>query len=96
VIIDNRHLIGVAFSPPKAYTPLLVNPDAVLPRTVTMEGFQSIAWWRGQVAQLCRRVKLRQLPLRDPFDCPKTFHSLTMAETLGIFRAERSDHSCRI
>jgi hypothetical protein len=47
--------------PPKANSPLVVDPNAHLARTITLEELQSIAGRISQVLQRFRRIQLAQL-----------------------------------
>jgi hypothetical protein len=42
MVINYLHVVGVPVLPPKAYPPLIVDPDAVLPFSGPFEGFESI------------------------------------------------------
>jgi hypothetical protein len=52
-----------AFSPLKAYPPLIVDADAVLPATIPVQSFETIARRRTQVIELFRRVDGEKLLL---------------------------------
>jgi len=43
VIVDNLDLPGVAITPDEADTPLLVDANAMLPKSVATKGFQPVA-----------------------------------------------------
>jgi len=44
VIVDNLDVVGVAVSPAETDAPLVVNPDAVLTRTIPAQLLEPIAW----------------------------------------------------
>jgi hypothetical protein len=49
-------------SPDKADSPLIVDPDGVLPFSFSPQRFQAISRRRGKNAQLRSRVQLQQFP----------------------------------
>jgi hypothetical protein len=51
MIIANLDIEGVAFFPAKTEAPPIVNPDAVLPLTVSRQLFQAIARRNTQIVQ---------------------------------------------
>jgi hypothetical protein len=57
VIIHNLNVVGVAVPPPKADTPPIVNPDAVLPGTVARQLLELVAGRDSQVIQRFGRVE---------------------------------------
>jgi hypothetical protein len=49
VIVHDFDLFGLALIPNKANSPLIVNADAVLSGTITVQGFQTV---RGRYTQI--------------------------------------------
>jgi hypothetical protein len=45
MIVDNLHIIRVAVTPTEAHAPLVIDPNAVLSLTVSIEFLQPIARW---------------------------------------------------
>lgn len=58
MIIHDRNVAGVPVAPNKADTPLIVDPNAVLSLTVSVERFQPIARRRCQVPQISGNIQL--------------------------------------
>jgi hypothetical protein len=55
VVIGDLDLEGVATGPSKADSPLIVDPDAVLPFSVALQPLQSVPWGYLEVVYaLCR------------------------------------------
>lgn len=52
MVIDNLHLVSVAFSPNEADTPLIIDPNTVLSFAVAAERFEAIPRRGSQVAQI--------------------------------------------
>jgi hypothetical protein len=57
VIIHDLNVVGVAAPPPKARTPPIVDPDAVLPGTVARQLLEPVAGRDSQVIQRFGRVE---------------------------------------
>jgi len=43
MIIDDFNIVCISFSPNKTESPLLVDPDTVLPFAITVQRFQAVA-----------------------------------------------------
>jgi hypothetical protein len=88
VLVNNLNVLGLATCPYKAYTPLVVNANAVLPRSISTQSLQPIGWWNPQKAQRGRRMHLLQLaqchglPIGKPRDPGST------EKRLSVFAAE--------
>ena len=68
MVIDDLNVVRIAITPPKANPPLIVDPDAVLPLSVTGQRLQPIARWGFQVAKAARAMNLGQLSVGGPHD----------------------------
>jgi hypothetical protein len=51
MIINDFNFEGIPTSPYEAYAILVVDPDAVLADSVSLQRFQSIAWENGNIRQ---------------------------------------------
>jgi hypothetical protein len=51
VIVNYLNLFRTCLSPPKADTPLIVDPDTELARALALQGFQTITGWRPKIIQ---------------------------------------------
>jgi len=92
VVVDDLDVVGVPVAPNEAETPLVVDPDTVLSRSVTVQCFQAISRRRRQVSQSCRAVQLPKLPARDVLDCLKTPAWQPLVKSPGFRGAERLNH----
>ena len=92
VIVHNLNFVSVALSPHEAETPLLVNPNAMLPLSVAMQCFQAIAGRSSQVAQFGGAVQLPKLSPGDALDSLKAAARLPTVKSPGFGAAERLDH----
>jgi len=92
VIVHDFNVVSVAVSPHETETPLIVDPNAVLPRSVAMQCFQAIAGRSCQVAQFGGAIQLPKLSPCDPLDSLKAAARLSAVKSLGFRTAERLDH----
>jgi hypothetical protein len=92
VVVRDLDSVRVSVPPHKADAPLIVDPNAVLALAVSMQGFQPVASWNGQVAELRREMYLVQFPARDALNSPELPYRLPVKELLGIRVAEGPDH----
>jgi hypothetical protein len=51
VIVDNFDVFRTCVSPPKADTPLIVDPNAELACALALQGFQTIPRWYSKIIQ---------------------------------------------
>jgi hypothetical protein len=61
VVINDFHIVCTYIRPTKADTPLIVDTNAVLSRTITLEGFKVIAGWHPQIIKSTSDIKLSKL-----------------------------------
>jgi len=79
--------------PPEANTPLIVDPDAVLPGTVAMQRLQTIAWRHAQIGQSRHRIEMQQLPSRRTLYGTEPPYVLVVRQPLGFAVRKASDHA---
>lgn len=53
MVVDDFGVVRIAVFPDEADTPLLIDPDTVLARTVAAEGFEMVARWHLKRFELC-------------------------------------------
>jgi len=68
MVVNDFHLVRVCPFPAEAQTPLIIDPDAVLTGTGTLQGFQSVAWRGAKVVQPARLVQPQQLASGHPLN----------------------------
>ena len=68
VIVRYLYALGTSVVPHKAYSPLVVDAYRVLPRPITFESLETVAWRYPQVIQIRRVVQHHQLQLRLSLD----------------------------
>ncbi len=72
VVINDFNIGRARRSPSETDTKLIVDPDAVLSRSVALERLQTVAWWHAQVAELTGNLELPKLAARDGRDTCKS------------------------
>jgi hypothetical protein len=90
------HDLDIAWSgqrPDKAYSPLVVDPNAVLALAVSFERFELVAWGRTQKVQSLRCVELRQLSLSNQDESLEPLRILSLEQRLGVLAVERPNHA---
>ncbi len=65
VIIDDLNFGWSSISPPETDAILVIDPDAVLPGSIASELLKPIARRYRNVVQLCRRIQLIKLSIRN-------------------------------
>jgi len=66
VIVDNFNVAGISIFPYETHSPLIIDPDAVLPFAVAFQAFKSVAWWDPQIAQFNGAVQHYKLSVCCP------------------------------
>jgi hypothetical protein len=93
VIIDDRHVVGVAIPPSETDPPLIVDANAVLPGPITAQLLQAVSGRDAKIIQDLRRVDRNKLPEHNPSQLGRvTADRLARKEALGITVAEALDH----
>jgi len=75
VVIDDFHIFCTCIRPTKADTPLIVDTNAVLTGTITLERFKVIAGWHSQIIKSTGDLELSKLTpcnLSDVHELPDT------------------------
>jgi hypothetical protein len=58
MIIDDFDVMRLVAAPDEADPPLVVNPDAVLPGSTTLQSLEAVTGRNAKVLQASRRVKV--------------------------------------
>jgi hypothetical protein len=80
VVIDNLDVFGSMSGPAKADSPLVIDPDAVLPFSVAPQALESIAGRHTQV-------------IEAGGDAFEALDVLSLCEGFGVGTPKRSDHA---
>jgi hypothetical protein len=93
MIIDDLDVKGVTFTPPETDPPLLVDPDAVLALSITLQSLELIRAWNRKVLQVSSRVQLLQLHQRPLLNVAwKTLGVLATPDPLSLPASKGLDH----
>ena len=60
MIVNDLDFVRISPDPSEADPPLVIDPDAVLVRSIAGELLQSIGRWRAQIFQINGRVELTE------------------------------------
>ena len=68
MVVNDLNPFWTSVAPPKADTPLIIDSDTVLPRTITAQTLEPVARRNPKILQTTRGVNLPQLAQRDASD----------------------------
>ena len=93
MVIDQFHLVGIAVSPNKAQSPLIVDADAVLAFPVARQCLQPIAGRHPKIVQVPRVVEDHELLLRPSLESQrKSGYPAPFRNGSRVLVAEALDH----
>ena len=92
MIIDNFDAFRRAFAPDEADSPLIVDPDTVLPQSVADQGLEMVSGNRCEVGQRSRSVHMIQLPLCHVLKTSVLSRLFSMKQLGRVLRPKRADH----
>jgi len=84
MVIHNLNVNGIGANPAETNTPLVVDPNALLPRSFARQGFQTIASNHAQIRQGDRRMNLVQLPFCHRCNSLEFAAELAPEDLLGL------------
>ena len=91
MIVHNLNILSPCVRPTEAEAELIVYANAMLPHTITFQGFQPIPRGHSQIAQSSRDLQLPQLASCDSRDIRESPDLLPLGKSLGIEALERLD-----
>ena len=65
MVVNDLNPFWTSIAPPEADAPLIIDSDTVLPRPITAQKLEPVAWRDPEVLQTTRGVNLPQLAQRD-------------------------------
>jgi hypothetical protein len=93
MVINNLDVIRIIAFPYEAYTPLLIDPDAVLPFSVMMQSLKVVRRRNAQSLKKAHGVKHFELDHSRSLNCLRQLGGKApMKQLLGLFAFERPDH----
>lgn len=93
MVVHDLHLKCVGVNPSETDSPLVVDPNTVLPHAIPSQQLQPITCNRRQVSQTRRRVNLVELPFRYSGDSLELSAELAPEDLLSLPVPERPDHN---
>ena len=88
MVVNYLHILGTLRSPHKANSPLIVDTNAVLPLSISLQSFKMIAWRYTQVFKDRGPVKLLQLSKRRTFNIDPATYTSALKKGLGVLALE--------
>ena len=92
VIIGDFDFIRSVSLPEKTNSPLIIDPDAVLPDSICSQHLQPVSWWGTQVLEIRRVIEHREFPLSNLLEAGEFPDHLSRKELLRLFVPKTSDH----
>ena len=96
MIVHDLNFKSIGLNPAEADPPLVVDPNAVLPRPIAGKSFQPISGHRSQIGNTRRRLNVIELSLCHYGNALKLAAELAPEDLFGFLVPERPDHSSRI
>lgn len=97
MVVNDLHLLWSSFGPHEADTPLVIDPDAVLPGSVALQRLEPVSRRNAEIVKHLRGSHLTKLPqcnrMNPRIDRP---HAFASPQSLGVLVAERPDHGTMI
>ncbi|MDZ4164162.1 MAG: hypothetical protein U1C55_03450, partial [Smithellaceae bacterium] len=92
MVIDDLNVVSVAALEAEAYAPLIVDADAPLPDSVTLQLLQPVIGRNTQISQVFRPVEHRQLTQGHDLDIYETGNPLAVEQGFSVGALECRDH----
>ena len=93
VIVNDLDIVRIGTCPSEADPPLVVDADAVLPGTRSLELLKPVRRRHSEVVQVSRPVDHVQFPQRDSLNVPRQLaRDSALPDQLGLAVAKGLDH----
>lgn len=92
MVVADFHVVGVAISPSEAHTVLIVDANAVLSGTVSLECFKAIARWYAKIFQHHSRIQIFQFPASRTLDVHKAANAYSAEKSFPVPISEGLEH----
>ncbi len=93
VVIHYLDISRTYFGPYKADSPLIVNANAMLTLSVTLQSFQMVSGRGLHEIQRLSSIQLRQFPLSHRQESSEPARTLALVQCQRVFALERLDHA---
>lgn len=91
MIVHYLNVMRLAIPPDEANPPLIIDPNAVLPRPISLERFEMVARRNTEFLQSLRGMEVEQFAPRHTFDRLEPENGLVVEQRLGVLASKRSD-----
>ena len=89
MVIDEFDFMRVAVMPTKAYSVLIIHPDAELSGAIALKFLESVSWRHAQIHQVHCFVQIRELSTSDILNvAAEHFHIVTFENISSVFARE--------
>jgi hypothetical protein len=95
VVINNFDLVCISTAPHETDPPLIVDANAVLTLSSSVQRLQTVTRRSGQIAQLRCTIELPQFSTSHPFNCPKAPAGYSLMQSACLGTTERLNHSLK-
>jgi hypothetical protein len=92
VVVHDLDVLSASGRPTEAHTELIVNPDTMLPRAISLQGLKSITGRYAQIVQAGCDLELPQLASRNGRDVREPLDPFALRKGLRIDAFVRLDH----
>jgi hypothetical protein len=96
MVVDDLNIPRAVIPPAEAYSPLIIDSDAVLATPITAELLQPVAWRHAQVLQVLRAVEHLQLSFGLCLKRTELPRRTACEQLLGVAGSKRPNHLPRI
>jgi len=96
MIVDDFDFVGIRFLPFKTYSPLRVDPNAVLTLSIAMQRFQAIAGRKNQVRQQTCCMDRPEFSECNPLNRTVPLAALAMENAFRFSITKTFDHTLSV
>jgi hypothetical protein len=89
VVINYFNVAGILTFPTKANSPLIINSNAMLSATISLQGFEPISWRSAQIVQSARLIEQEQFAPGNSLYLDRQFSRNFIRENSLRFRARK-------
>ena len=92
MVIFNGDVGRSCVAPSEHDAPLLVDPNGMVTATITLERFQAVTRWNGEIGQFAGVVELDEFSKSDPTNGSESTVTLLVEKLFGVSICKRLDH----
>ena len=93
MIVHDLNILGSAIVPAETDPPLIIDPDAVLPRAIASKSFKAIARRHTEIVERIRRMHHQQLSKRDTLNDAEPPGVAAQKQCFRMGTSKAPDHS---